>query len=76
MILPHYQMIKNDVLDGLQVMQDIAFPDSYGREFYALNDGSYVLSENGVEMLYGEAYQIKDGKLSQICRNGEYQVLK
>ena len=75
MILPHYQMIKEDVLDGLHVIQDIAFPDSYGREFFALNDGSYVLSENGAETLYGEAYQIRDGKLTQICGNGECRVL-
>lgn len=75
MILPHYQMIKDDVLDGLHVFQDIAFPDSHGREFYALNDGSYVLSENGVETLYGEAYRIKNGKISMICRNSESVIL-
>ena len=61
MILPHYQMIKDDVLDHLRVFEDIAYPDSYGHEFYALNDGSYIISENGIETLYGEAYRIRDG---------------
>lgn len=75
MILPHYQMIKDDVLDDLRVFEDIAYPDSYGREFYALNDGSYVISENGIEILYGEAYRIKDGQISMICRNGESVIL-
>lgn len=75
MILPHYQMIKDDVLDNLRVFEDIAYPDSYGREFYALNDGSYVISENGVETLYGEAYRIKDGQFSLICRNDERVIL-
>lgn len=75
MILPHYQKIKDDVLDNLRVFEDIAYPDSHGREFYALNDGSYVISENGVETLYGEAYRIKDGQLSMICRNGESVIL-
>lgn len=75
MILPHYQMIRDDVLDGLRVLEDIAYPDSWGREFYALNDGSYVLSENGTETLYGEAYRIRDGQISQICRNGECVIL-
>lgn len=75
MILPHYQMIKDDVLDKLRVFEDIAYPDSYGREFYALNDGSYVISENGVETLYGEAYRIKDGQISMICRNDESVIL-
>lgn len=75
MILPHYQMIKDDVLDNLRVFEDIAYPDSYGREFYAMNDGSYVISEHGVETLYGEAYRIKDGQSSIICRNDESMIL-
>lgn len=75
MILPHYQSIKEDTLDGLRVFEDIAYPDSVGREFYALNDGSYVISENGVETLYGEAYRIKDGRMAQICGNNESCVL-
>ena len=75
MILPHYQMIKEDVLDGLRVVEDIACLDSYDREFYALNDGSYVISENGVETLYGEAYRIKDGQISMICKNRESVIL-
>ena len=36
MILPHYQAIRDDVLDGLCVMEDIAYPDSMGRQFYLL----------------------------------------
>ena len=75
MILPHYQMIKDDMLDNLRVFEDIAYPDSIGREFYALNDGSYILSENGIETLYGEAYRIKDGDISLICRNNETLIL-
>ena len=75
MILPHYQMIKNDTLDGLRVFEEIAYPDSIGREFYALNDGSYILSENGIETLYGEAYRIKDGQISKICGNEESVML-
>ncbi len=75
MILPHYQMIKNDTLDGLRVFEEIAYPDSIGREFYALNDGSYILSENGIETLYGEVYRIKDGQISKICGNEESVML-
>ncbi len=75
MILPHYQMIKDDVLDGMRVFEDIAYPDSCGREFYALNDGSYILSENGTEVLYGEAYLIKDGQIVKVCSNDESIVL-
>lgn len=76
MILPHYQMIKNDMLDGKRVIEDIAYLDSMGKEFLCLVDGSYVYCENGHETLYGEAYLIKDGELSQICWDNEYVVLK
>ena len=68
-------MIKHEVLDNLRVFEDIAYPDSYGREFYALNDGSYVISENNIEILYGEAYRIKDGRISMICKNHESVIL-
>ena len=76
MILPHYQSIKDDILDGLRVFEDIAYPDSQGRTFYALVDGSYILSENGAETLYGEAYRIRDGVLTKICENGAALSLK
>lgn len=76
MILPHYQLIKDDVLDGLRVFEDIAYPDSVGREFYALVDGSYVLAENGREILCGEAYRIADGRMEKVCDFGEKQVLR
>jgi peptidase E len=67
MILPHYQDIKDDILDGKRVMEDIAYPDSVGREFYALVDGSFIYIENGKETLYGEGYLIKNGAISKIC---------
>lgn len=35
-----------------------------------------ITIENGTEILYGEAYRIKDGKLEMICKNGEVLVLK
>ena len=74
-ILPHYQRIRDDVLDGLHIFQEIACPDSLGREFLALNDGSYILSERGTETLYGEAYRISDGQISLLCQNNEKMIL-
>ena len=65
-ILPHYQMVKHNYLDGLRLFEDITYGDSYGREFLALNDGSYLMSVDGVESIHGEAYLIKDGELRQI----------
>lgn len=45
----------------------ITYLDSYGREFYALEDGSYFLIENKTTTLFGAAYRIKDGSIEQIC---------
>ncbi|MBD5493875.1 MAG: type 1 glutamine amidotransferase-like domain-containing protein [Lachnospiraceae bacterium] len=75
-ILPHYQSIKDDYLDGLRVIEDITYRDSYTHEILALNDGSYITIENGTEILHGEAYRIKNGNLEMICKNGEVLVLK
>lgn len=66
MILPHYDIIKNDVLDGLRVFEDIAYPDSIGYKFYALLDGSYIYGYHGKEELRGEAYLIQDGTIKKI----------
>lgn len=76
MILPHYQLIKDDLLDGKRVMEDIAYPDSKDKEFLCLVDGSYVLCVDEHETLYGEAYLIKNGKLSQICKKNQSLILK
>ena len=75
-IFPHYQSLKDDYLDGLRVMEDITYADSCTHEILAMNDGSYITIENGTEILYGEAYRIKDGNLEMICKNGEAFVLK
>lgn len=71
MILPHYQMVKDDVLDGLRLFEDITYPDSVGRTFYALVDGSYLFGGDGREELRGEAYRIRNGRMEQICAEGQ-----
>lgn len=70
MILPHYQMIKNYELDGKKVIEDITYGDSYGKKFLALPDGSYLLIADGKETVWGEAYEITDGCIRQICEEG------
>ena len=70
MLLPQYQDEKDVVLDGLRVYEDIAFPDSMGRTFYAIPDGSYLFIDSGREELRGEAYMIRDGVLSRIAPEG------
>lgn len=67
MILPHYQMVKNNILDGKRLYEDITYGDSYGKRFLALPDGSYLLVKDGVETVWGEAYEIADGEIRKIC---------
>ncbi|MBR2342755.1 MAG: Type 1 glutamine amidotransferase-like domain-containing protein [Clostridia bacterium] len=70
-IFPHYQYLKGLRLDGLLMGEDIAFPDSVGREIIALTDGSYILLADGEKTLHGEAYLIKDGVEYPLTREGE-----
>lgn len=70
-ILPHYQMVRNNLLDGKRLFEDITYGDSFGHSFYALVDGSYVLKKDGRYTLFGEGYLICDGRIAQICRRGE-----
>ena len=70
MLLPHYQDEKDSVLDGLRVFEDVAYPDSMGRTFYAIPDGSYLFIDAGREELRGEAYMIRDGALKQVSSDG------
>jgi len=74
-IFPHFQSLKDDYLDGMRLIEDITFEDSVGHEIIALNDGSYIMVDNGQATLYGEAYRIKDRQLTQICKDGESIIL-
>ena len=65
MVLPHYQAVKDDVLDGKRLFEEITYPDSIGRKFYVLVDGSYILQRNGKEKVCGKAYLIQNGTLSR-----------
>ena len=75
MLLPHYQDAKDDVLDGMRLFEDITFPDSYGRTFYAIPDGSYLFIDSDGEELRGEAYMIRDGVMSKISSDGDTVLL-
>lgn len=75
-IIPHYNSIQGETLDSLDLFEDIAIPDSEGSLFFVLPDGTYILSENGVQTLYGEAYVIFDGEMRQISEEGDELTLE
>ena len=74
-VLPHYQQVKDDLLDGRRLYEDITYPDSYGHRFLVLPDGSYVRVFAGDSILYGEAYILEDSMMRKICRNHEIMKL-
>lgn len=71
MVLPHYQKVRDYWLDGMRLFEDITYGDSFGREFFALVDGSYILIENSHATLYGESYRISNAVIEQIADDGD-----
>lgn len=70
-VCPHYQKVKDEILDGLRLFEDITYSDSMGHTFFALPDGSYFYQDETCLLLYGEAYRIKDGILELLTLDGE-----
>lgn len=68
-VIPHYQYLKEQSIDGSRMIEDIAAGDSFGKKYYMLNDGSYIMIKDGVTTLYGEAYTLSDGVITKICDN-------
>jgi peptidase E len=69
-VLPHYQAVRYDRVDGLRLIEDIVCPDSIGKTFYAIVDGSFVLQTEGRKEIRGEAYRISDGRIEKVCERG------
>ena len=63
-ILPHYQQVKDNILDGVRLFEDITYGDSFGNCFFALPDGSYFYQDDTQLLLFGQSWCIRDG----LCR--------
>lgn len=68
-VLPHYKDVKDERLDNQRIMEDVTLPDSYGRKFYAIEDGAFIVATEN--KIYGNCYVIKDGKIKKVCNTGE-----
>ena len=75
-VLPHYQMVKDNYLDGRRLYEDITFADSRGECFHVFPDGTYLLIEDGRTTLFGEAYRLSDGVMEQISGVGDMLLLE
>ena len=70
-IVPHYYQVRNYMLDGRRLFEDVIFPDSWRHSFYTFPDGGYILCKNGRETLYGTAWEISNGRMRQICNENQ-----
>ena len=70
-ILPHYHMVRDNIIDGLRLFEDVTYADSMGRCFFALPDGSYFYQDEEGLLLCGKAYRIKDGILELLTRDSQ-----
>lgn len=74
-ILPHFQTLRDSLLDGRRLVADIVASHSYSHPVYCLNDGAFFIITSDRIELRGEAYRMKDGQLTQICQDGERKLL-
>ena len=65
-VLPHYQMLKGTSLDGLKLFEEITMPDSQGKTFIALPDGSYIMIRDQEVKICGPALRIYPDHMEEI----------
>ncbi|MDD5863173.1 MAG: Type 1 glutamine amidotransferase-like domain-containing protein [Firmicutes bacterium] len=70
-VLPHYQKVRDNILDGRRLFEDITYADSWGHTFFAIPDGSFFYQDDEQLLLFGEGYLIRDGCLEPLTQEGE-----
>ena len=70
-IIPHYHQVRDVVLDGLRLFEDVIFPESWRHAFYTFPDGGYILQKDGRETLHGTAWEISNGQMRQITAENQ-----
>ena len=68
-IFPHYDKVKDDMLDGRRLI-DYAIDDSKKIPILLLNNTSYVVQVDGKMKLYGKAFKLYQKKIVPLCENG------
>lgn len=64
-IIPHYEQTINESVDGFPMRERIVY-DSKDKRFLGLPDGSYVMSADGVELVYGPHYKIDNRNITKV----------
>jgi len=70
-LVPHYHQVRNVVLDGKRLFEDVVFADSYRHRFYTFPDGGYVKVKDGRSTLFGEAWEITGGGMRKVSEENQ-----
>ena len=70
-IIPHYYQVRDAMVDGRRLFEDIAYPDSWNHRFYTFPDGGYIIQKDGHCILHGTACEISNGGMRQICSENQ-----
>ncbi|MCR5556932.1 MAG: EAL domain-containing protein [Butyrivibrio sp.] len=65
-IIPHMDYVKGKTIDGKDYLNDVVIPDSYGRRFYLITDGSYFKVKDGKTSFVGIGDIIEDGDIKTL----------
>ncbi len=65
-MIPHADIIKKASLDSKDYIKEIIIPDSYGRRFYLVKDGSYFKVKNGKTKFKGSGEIVEDGEIKPL----------
>lgn len=71
MVCPHYQQVKDWVLDGKRLYGEITEADSkHGHAFHIFPDGTYLYKDENEYAIYGKCWRMKDGITELLSDNG------
>ena len=70
-LIPHYHQVRNVVLDGKRLFEDVVYQDSYRHRFYTFPDGGYVMVKDGRSTLFGEAWEITGGGMRKVSEENK-----
>ena len=65
-VIPHFSFLKTIEIAGKNLIDDIVFPDSVGRLFYLIDDGSYFLIDGDVISFHGIGKALENGTIRSI----------
>ena len=77
MVCPHYQQVRDWVLDGKKLYGEITQADSrLGHPFHIFPDGTYIYRDDKTHAIYGKCWRMCDGITELLCDEGGHIDLK